>query len=256
MHRSGRRVDALQRRHGPLADAVAGVEAGVVRFILHISLPERRAVCLGLGAAQAQQRPPVDAALRADAAQPVQAGAARQAQQHGLGLVGQRVGGGDLGFLARGQLVEPGVAQAAGPVLAGVVGDGHARAARVIQKQLHALFLAQARHKAGVLLRCFAAQAVVHMGGEHLDGKLAAAAQQKQQEGHRVRPTGAGCNDPVARLEQALPFAVGKQGLLCPGNDSFAIGPIHNGSPRSDGVYPRQAGRAQPKRPRRAPAVR
>ena len=71
----------------------------------------------------------------------------------------------------------------------------------------------------------------------------AGPAQQKQQEGHRVRPTGAGCNDPVARLEQALPFAVGKQGLLCPGNDSFAIGPIHNGSPRSDGVYPRQAGR-------------
>ena len=57
-----RRVDALQRRHHRVADAVAGVKVGGVGLILHIVLPKGGTVCLGIGAGQAQAGAAVDAA--------------------------------------------------------------------------------------------------------------------------------------------------------------------------------------------------
>ena len=135
--------------------------------------------------------------------------------------------GGDVGFLPRGKFVKPGVAQPAGPILARVVGDGHAGTAGVVQEELHTAGRAEFTHKVCVGAGSLAPDAMIDMGGEHLDFKVSLAAQKKQQEGHRVCPAGAGRNDPVACLEQALPLAIGKQGLLCLLDDLLLLVGVH-----------------------------
>ena len=198
-----------------VADAVAGVVVGLVGKVLHIALAKGAAVCRCLGPGDAQAGPHVDASPGRDAGHAVQPGAPRQPEQHRLGLVGQGVGCGDLGFLAGGQPVKPGVAQPAGPVLAGMLRDGDALFDRIVDKQLDAAAPAKLPHKVGIPAGSLAPDAVVHVGSQHPDGQLPAAAQKKQQQGHRVCPTGAGRNDPVAGLEQPALPAEGQQLLFC-----------------------------------------
>ena len=197
-----------------MADAVAGVKVLRVGFVLHIVLPKRRAVCLGLGARQAQAGAHIVPAPRRDAPQPVQAGAARHAEQHRLGLVGHRMRGGDQRFLLGGQVVKPAVAQPAGPFLAGLGRDRNAFAHGVVHKQFHAVLAAEFFDEIRIRLGLRAADAMVDVGGQHFDLQLAAAAQQKQQQRHGIRPAGTGCDHPVTRTEQALLAAIGQQGLL------------------------------------------
>ena len=140
--------------------------------------------------------------------------APRQSEQKRFRLVGQGMGGGDFGLLPLGQGIKPAVAQLAGPVLAGVFRDGHPLPDRVIDKQLNAVTAAELPHKVGIPAGCLPPDAVVHMGGQHPDGQLTPAAGQKQQKGHRVCPSGAGRNDPVAGLEQPVLPAEGQQFLF------------------------------------------
>ena len=210
-----RRVYAGQRRHGAVADAVAGIVVGLVGKVLYIALPKRAAVCRRLGAGQAQAGPHINAPPFRDAGHAVQAGAPRQTEQQRFSLVGQGVRRGDLGFLAGGQRVEPGVPQAARPVLAGMGRDLHAFPHRIVDKQLYPVAAAEFPHKIGVAAGILAPDPMIHMGGQHPDGQFAPAPGEKQQQGHRVCPTGAGRNDPVAGLEQPTLPAEGQQLFFC-----------------------------------------
>ena len=209
-----RRVGVLQRRDRRVADAVAGIYILRVGFVLHIVLPKRRAVCLGLGARQAQKGPHIIPAPRRDAPQPVQAGTARHAEQDRFGLVGHRMRGSDQRFFLPGQVVEPAIPQPARPFFAGVCGDLNAFAHSVVDKQFHAVLAAEIFDEIGIRLGLCATQTMVDMGSQHFDLQFAAAAQQKQQQRHGICPAGAGRDHPVAGMEQALLAAVCQQGLL------------------------------------------
>ena len=125
-------------------------------------------------------------------------GSTGQSEQHRLGLIRHGVGGGNLGLLPGAQPIKPVVAKVTGPFLAGIEGNLHPRGGRVIQKQLHPVAAAECGDKVGVSLGRSAPDTVVDMGGQHLDGQVPAAAEQKEQKGHRVCPAGAGHNDPIA----------------------------------------------------------
>ena len=209
-----RRVDALQRRHHRVADAVAGVKVGGVGLILHIVLPKGGTVCLGIGAGQAQAGAAVDAAAGRDTCQPVQACPPRHAEQERLRLVRAGVGRGNQSFLPRGQLVEPGIAQLPRPFLTGLGRDGHTLFLGIIQEQFYPVPAAERRDKVGVSPGRRTADTVVDVGGQHFDSQVFAPPKQKKQQSHRVCSTGVGCNDSVARLEQTLLAAVGQQSLL------------------------------------------
>ena len=213
-----------------MADAVAGVEVVCIGFILHIALPEGCAVCLGIGAAQAQAGAAVDTAAGRDARQPVQPRAPRHAEQQCFCLIGAGVRRGDEGFFPRGQLIKPAVAQLARPFLAGLGRDGDALFLSVVQKQLYPVLAAERRDKVGISPGGRTADAVIDVGGQHFNGKILAPPKQKKQQSHRVCPTGTGCNDSVARLEQTLLAAIGQQSLLDTLYSFFRIS-IHGSHP-------------------------
>ena len=170
-------VGVLQRRDGIMPDAVARIDVLVVRLIPNIVLPQRGTVCLGVGAGQAEAGPHIAAAARRNAGQPVQTRAARHAEKHRLSLVGHRVGRGNDGLLPRGQLIEPAVAQTAGPILARAGRHLYAFLHGVIQEQLHAVPAAEVRHKVGIAAGSLAPDAVVDVGRQHLDFQRTAMAQ-------------------------------------------------------------------------------
>ena len=84
-------VHALERRHGMVPDAVAGVGIGCVRAVLHVRDGMGGQVCLCLCACRVQHRAQVFAALRRDAGQTAQATAAREIEQQRLGVIVRRV---------------------------------------------------------------------------------------------------------------------------------------------------------------------
>ena len=170
-------VGVLQRRDGIMPDAVARIDVLVVRLIPDIVLPQRGTVCLGVGAGQAEAGPHIAAAARRNAGQPVQTRAARHTEKHRFSLVGHRVGRGNDGLLPRGQLIEPAVAQTAGPILARAGRHLYAFLHGVIQEQLHAVPAAEVRHKVGITAGGLAPDAVVDVGRQYLDLQRAAMAQ-------------------------------------------------------------------------------
>ena len=101
----------------------------------------------------------------------------RAAEKHRLSLVGHRVGRGNDGLLPRGQLIEPAVAQTAGPILARAGRHLYAFLHGVIQEQLHAVPAAEVRHKVGIAAGGLAPDAVVDVGRQHLYLQRAAMAQ-------------------------------------------------------------------------------
>ena len=107
----------------------------------------------------------------------MQTRAARHAEKHRLSLVGHRVSRGNDGLLPRGQLIEPAVAQTAGPVFARAGRHLYAFLHGVIQEQLHAVPAAEVRHKVGIAAGGLAPDAVVDVGRQHLDLQRAAMAQ-------------------------------------------------------------------------------
>ena len=79
--------DVVECRHHLVTDLVATEPQVVVRLVLHRSESELAAQRTRLGAAQRQQR----AVVPAHAGEAIEAGAAQQVEQHGLGLVVDRV---------------------------------------------------------------------------------------------------------------------------------------------------------------------
>jgi len=121
---------------------------------------------------------------------------------------------GNAGMLLCGQRIKPGIAQAARPVLAGVLGNLHPAGSGIVQKERHMMRAAELCHKAGIRMGSFAPDSVVHMGRHDGDAKFRFAAQQKTEQRHRIRPAGAGNDDTVPQPKQTLPAAIGQQGLF------------------------------------------
>ena len=197
-----------------MTQTVPDVGIAGVGLVLHIALPKGVTICLCFRAGQAQTGPHIPAAPGRDARHAVQAGSAGQPEQQRFRLVVQRVGRGNDGLLPRCQFIKPAVAEPPRPVLAGVFRDGHALPWSIVQKQLHTVSAAEFLYKIRISPGGLAADAVVHMGGQHFHGQVPAAAQQKQQQRHGIRTAGTGRNDPISGLEQTLLSAIGKQRLF------------------------------------------
>ena len=126
-------------------------------------------------------------------------------------------------MLLCGQRIKPGIAQAARPVLAGVLGNLHPSGSGIVQKERHMMRAAELRHKAGIRMGSFAPDSVVHMGRHDGDAKFRFAAQQKTEQRHRIRPAG-------ERHDNSIPFLKHLMlGNIGPGA-GFKL--IHGHSPR------------------------
>ena len=178
------RVCVLQRGDSLVPDAVTGVGVLGVGFILHIVLPQRGAVGLGVGAGQAEARAHIAAAARRNTRKTMQPCSPRYTEEHRLGLIGHGVGRGNDGLLAGGQLIKPTVPQAACPVLAGVGRHVYPLLHGIVQEKLHAVPAAEIRHKVSIAAGGLAPDSMVHVGGQHLNGQFAAVTQQKKQQSH------------------------------------------------------------------------
>ena len=85
------RVHTLERRHGMVPDAVAGVSVRCVRTVVHMRDAMRRQIRLRFRARRVQHRAQELAALRRDTGQAAQTAAAREVEQQRLGVVIRRV---------------------------------------------------------------------------------------------------------------------------------------------------------------------
>ena len=220
----------MQRRDRLMADAVPHIVVLCIGLVLHIVLPKRRAVCFCICPCQAQEGAHIVTAARRDPRQAVKACSAGHAEQHSFRLVRKRMCCSDGGLLLGRQPVEPPVPKPARPFFTGVLRDLHALTHSVIYEQFYPLAGTERPHKVRICLGLQAADTMVHMGRQHFDFQIAAAAKQKKQQSHRVCPSGAGCNDSVARFEQPLLTAIGQQGLLDALHQFFRIR-IHGSHP-------------------------
>ena len=156
-----------------------------------------REIRLDLGAGDLQHRPHDPPAHAGDAAQPGGAAAAGEVEEQGLGQIVQRVGRDDR-FAAEGvrRAFEEIVAQRAPRLLEpeavrrGV--GGHVGMLRHIGD---AVFPAEALHKGGVAPGFRAPDAVLEMGGGHIE----ALRDEQMQQAHGVGPAGDGGEQPFAR---------------------------------------------------------
>ena len=164
-------------------------------------------IAFDLPARHAEHRPDDRPALRRDAAETAQRGAAHQIQKHRLRIV--------VGVVRRGdraaETLQKGVAQLPRCLLHAFAGltrtRGHVAAGN---GQRHAEPFTQRTDERLVAVGFRTAQAVVIMRGADGDFQLAAQRQQAYQHGRGIRAAGDGAADLRARLKQPLFAAPGE----------------------------------------------
>jgi hypothetical protein len=131
------------------------------------------------------------------------AGAAQDAEQNGLGLVVERVGGSDFrdAVLAC-ELTEEVVAQSAGSRFDAGIPAAVERCG--VGVKVKTVLAGEAGHKAFVLVRLFPAQLVIHVGNGQYDTELAAQFQKQEQQRYRIRASRERHGDEISRFDQIL----------------------------------------------------
>ena len=183
-------VVSLKRGQQGEADAVSLVNGFKIGGVGHEGQTVLGAVTLHLLPGAAKQRTDEALPCGRDAGQPVDPAAAKEVEQHALGLVAGGVRRGGHGALVLcGGPFKKGIARlAAGLFLADAPLLGERRNVDLLLEQRHAQTVAQARDKGGVVKGGLSAQQVVEMGGRDLAAVRRLQGQQRVQQADRIGP--------------------------------------------------------------------
>ncbi len=187
-----------------MAQPVAQRLVASIGAVLPVGQAVGRQIGLHLRPGHGQHGPDDPVTPGCDAREALKPRAPDQVQKHRLHLVVGVVGRGDAAGLGQEKIIPhpAGRFLHALPCLPGP--GGHVAPAG---RQFDAPGRTQPADKGLVLVGFGAPQAVVIVGGGHLDSKLLPQGQEAVEQGHGIRAAGQGADHPAARLRQMLPAA-------------------------------------------------